>query len=352
MSLAAVREKYDDFHIPRFEIDVAGTTFTETSGVISDLSVNTGLDKADHFSFTLNNLFNPEKRRFEGIDWEFIETEGATEISMGYGDALEPMFVGTVESAEPSFPANGVPTISVSGFGRSHELMTGTNSETWDKTPAEDRVTDAAVVEKVLSRGGYGFGEVTIDDTALELPRIVQDNQTDYAFLTERARRYNYEVFIRGDSFGFRAARTDEPPTLQLGYGDSLVSFSPQLNKSKDVSEVTVNWSDRRGRNEIEGTAEGNDPNGESKDIRTPVESTAEATRMAKSEVARIQQDRVRGSGETIGLPELVAGTTVRLDGLTERFSGVYYVESADHRISTGGYTTSFQARKVTGGTP
>ncbi|WP_458210353.1 phage late control D family protein [Haladaptatus sp. NG-SE-30] len=347
MSLAAFREKYNDFYVPRFKIDLAGTELTEASGIISDLSVSTSHSKANHFSFTLNNLFNPEESQFEDIDWEFLETEGVTKISMGYGDALEPMLVGKVESAEPEFPANGVPTIGVSGYGRLHELMSGTKSETWDKDPNPDRVTDAAVVEKVLERGEYGFDEVTIDKTDLELPRIVQDNKTDYDFLTERAKRYNYEVFVQRDSFGFRAPRDGEPPKVQLAYGESLLSFSPQLNKTKDVKEIRVEWSNRRGRKKIEASVKGNDPNGETKVIRTPVESTAEAKRRAESEDARIRQNRVRGSGETIGLPELVAGTTVQLDGLTDRFSGTYYIESADHSISTGGYTTSFQARLV-----
>lgn len=350
MTLAAFSEKYDDFYVPRFRINLAGTELTEADGVISDLSVSTSHSAADQFSFTLNNLFNPERNQFEEFDWEFLEEEGETEIAMGYGNTLEPMLVGEIESAEPEFPTNGVPTIGVSGYGRLHELMTGERSETWTDVPNENRVTDAAVVERVLERGGYGFGEVSIDETDLELPRIVQDNQTDYDFLTDRGNRYNYEVFAQRDSFGFRSAPDDRPPEIRLTYAESLQSFSPQINKVRDVSEVRVVSSSRRGREAIEGRAEGNDPDGEPRVIRRPVESPAEATRMAESEEARIRQNRVKGQGETIGLPELVAGITIRLDGLPDQFTGSYYVESADHSISTGGYTTSFQARLVEGG--
>ena len=350
MSLATFAEKYDHFYMPRFEVDLSGTKLTDADGVVSDLSVSTSHDRADTFSFTLNNLFDPERRQFQEVDWASLESDGPVEISMGYDDELESLVVGRVESADPEFPADGVPTVGVSGFGRLHEMMRGTRSETWDKDPAQDRVTDAAVVEKVLARGGYGFETTTVEGTDLELPRIVQDNQTDYDFLSKRASRYNYEVFVQGDTFAFRTAPDDEPPEIELGYGDSLLSFSPQLDKSRGVKEVTVNWSARRGRDPIEATVTGDDPNGEPKVIRTPVESEAEAKRLAESEVARTRQDRVRGSGETVGLPELVAGVTVELGGLTERFSGTYYVESADHRLSTGGYTTSFRARKVDGG--
>ena len=347
MSLEPFGKKYDHFYVPRFEIDLAGRVLSDADGVVSDLSVSTSHDKADTFSFTLNNLFDPEQRQFQEIEWESLESDGPVEISMGYEDELRSMVVGRVESAEPEFPSNGVPTIGVSGFGRLHEMMSGTKSKTWDKIPAEDRVTDAAVVEDVLSTRGYKFEEKTVEKTDLELPRIVQDNQTDYDFLSKRASRYNYEVFVQGNTFAFRKPPDDESPKITLGYGDSLLSFSPQLNKSKGVKNVTVNWSARKGRKPIEASVTGDDPRGEPMVIRAPVESEAEAERLARSEVARIRQGRIRGSGETVGLPELVAGETVRLEGLTERFSGVYYVESADHRLSTGGYTTSFRARKV-----
>lgn len=346
MSLAAVRKKYDDFYMPRFAVEVDGTTFTETTGVVSQLSVSTTVDGADRFSFSLNNLFSPESGEFEGIDWALTETDTPVSVSMGYGNALERMVVGTVESAEPQFPADGVPTVEVSGYGRLHELMTGTKTKTWDRDTVEDRVTDANVVSKVLDRGGYDFGTVVVDETELEFPRIIQDNKTDYQFFVDRAKKYNYEVFVGTDTFYFRAPRENEPSTFELAYGESLRSFTPQLNRSNDVSEVKVRWNDRKGRDVIEGRAEGTDPSAESRVVRTPVESRREADRIAKAEADRIKQGRITGRGETIGVPEIVAGITVELSGVTRRFDGRYYVESADHQLSTGGYTTTFTVRK------
>lgn len=345
MTFEPLEGKYEDFYVPRFEIDLAGSTFTDATGDIAQLSVSTNVEGASRFSYTLTHPFDLERREFEEIDWASLETDSPVAISMGYADALEPVFLGSVQSAEPSFPTNGIPTVEVSGYGRLHELMVGNRTKTWDRDTVEDRVTDAAVVSKLLSRGGYGFGATTVDDTELEFPRIIQDNKTDYQFLTERAKRYNYEVFTHLDEFHFRAPRDGEQPTLTLAYGESLLSFSPQLNRTNDVSEVVVRWSDRKGRDEIEGRASGDDPSGEPHVVRTPVESKQEADRVAEAEAARIRQNRVRGSGETIGIPELVAGITVQLEGLTAQFNGLYYVESAEHKLSTDGYVTSFEVR-------
>ncbi|MFC4360602.1 phage late control D family protein [Halobium salinum] len=345
MTFEPIEGTYEDFYVPRFEIATSGTTYTDATGEIAQLSVKTSVEGANRFSFTLTHPFDLERREFEEIDWASLERDRPVEISMGYADTLKPVFLGSVQSAEPSFPTSGVPTIEVSGYGRLHELMVGNRTKTWDRDTVEDRVTDAAVVQKVLDRGSYGFGGTTIDDTELEFTRIIQDNKSDYQFLTERARRYNYEVFTHRDEFYFRAPHDDDPPTLTLAYGESLLSFSPQRNQANDVSEVVVRWSDRNGREEIVGRASGEEPSGDPRVVRMPVESKREADRVAEAEAVRIRQDRLRGSGETIGIPELVAGITVQLEGLTGEFNGLYYVESAEHRLSTDGYVTSFQVR-------
>ena len=41
---------------------------------------------------------------------------------MGYGDDLQPMMLGEITTLQPSFPTNGPPTLSVSGYDRSYEL--------------------------------------------------------------------------------------------------------------------------------------------------------------------------------------------------------------------------------------
>lgn len=345
MSLTSLQHKYDDFYTPRFEVQMGGTTFRESDGVISDLNVSTTLDGADHFSFTLNNLFDTSRGRFDDLDWDLLAEGPAVAISMGYGNQLEPMLVGSVGSAEPAFPQSGGPTVGVNGFGKLHDMMNGTKTREWKGSSDSDRVKDNNAVETVVSEGGYGFDGVDVDETDLGFRRIVQDNQTDHEFLTERAWRYDFEVFTRRDTFHFRAPKEDSDPEITLGYGDSLNAISLDISESIRLSEVEVRGTDPRGREKIVGSAPGNDPSGEKKTLRVPVESKHEADRIAEAEVSRTLRGRVRGSGDTVGIPELTAGKTIRLDGLAERFTGTYYIESADHRIGSSGYTTSFRVR-------
>ncbi len=54
----------------------------------------------------------------------------------------------------------------------------------------------------------------------------------------------------------------------------------------------------------------------------------------------------IQGSGSTVGVPTLRAGTIIFIEKLGERFSGRYFVTSTTHTIGDGGYTTQFNCRR------
>jgi hypothetical protein len=70
------------------------------------------------------------------------------------------------------------------------------------------------------------------------------------------------------------------------------------------------------------------------------------AARAILSELLPRLNNRLTGSGSTIGDPRIKAGRVIRLDGLGDQFSGLYRVTSATHNFDAGGYRTSFQLRK------
>ncbi len=78
----------------------------------------------------------------------------------------------------------------------------------------------------------------------------------------------------------------------------------------------------------------------------------AAAVKMVMAELTRRLNQRLTGSGSTVGDPHLRAGTDIEIEGLGEKsqineFNGKYRVTSASHTIDSGGYRTSFEARKV-----
>jgi phage protein D len=80
--------------------------------------------------------------------------------------------------------------------------------------------------------------------------------------------------------------------------------------------------------------------------VDRPIHSKKEAETLALETLERISKDMVKGTGSTVGLPDLRAGSVVMMGGLGTRFSGRYFVTSTTHAISDSGYTTQFECRR------
>lgn len=353
MELHDLRERYGDFYSPRFEVDVDDETFRESDGVISGLEVDTTLDGADRFSFTLNYPFDQAAGAFADLDWELFSAGTPVTIWMGYGDELgpesvengsdpEPMLVGHISSVKPDYPEQGGPTVDVSGYGLLHEMTRGTKSLSWDGRPVGEVVTEIAI-------DYFDERNVNVEDADLRPEKLIQEKQNDYRFLESIADKYGFELFARLDTFHFEARTPRDAriarrePRVTLRYGESLAAFSPEINDSDQVGEVEVRHWDPTRKKEIVGSAERENGHSGKKVMRTTVRSREQADRVAESELKRISETFVEGSGETWGVPEIRAGETVKLEGMDDMFSKKYYVKGATHRIESSGYRTTFE---------
>ena len=81
--------------------------------------------------------------------------------------------------------------------------------------------------------------------------------------------------------------------------------------------------------------------------VDRPVLSQAEADQLAASWLTEIAMTYIEGYGLCIGIADLRAGELVEIEGLGRRFSGPYYVTSAEHRYSpSSGYRTAITVRR------
>lgn len=346
MSLAALAEDYGNFYAPRFELYLGGERYEQKHGIIAGVSVDAAAEKADRFSFTIEGVYDEADGEFADLDWEHFSTDTDVRIAMGYGETTETLLVGTIAEHRPSFPQNGAPSVDVSGYGLRHQLQAGSKSRTWDDS------TDSDVVEEVANE--YRFETVDVESTDTQHPKVVQDDETDLAFLERLAERNGtdgsaYRVTIRRDAFSFGPAPDDEEPAVTLSYGDALQSFSPEYKTGSQVESVEVRGYNVGNAEGVTGTADSDGPGTGKEVVRRPVRSESEAETAAQGRLGDIEDDRLSGRGESIGLPEIQAGSAIKLERLGERFSKTYYVESATHRVDENGYTTSFQVRLAEG---
>jgi len=370
-----IREENEDFYVPYFEVRIGPRKLPQNVVLdVTQVSYKDSLTEMDSFEITLSNLWDHATGCFKYSDGPLFDPGPDQELTlwMGYRGTigLVLMITGEINGLRPSFPESGQSTLVVSGQNRLHRLARRKQvSDTYEK------MTDSEMAERVARRLGM---KPVIDLNASQdekrHPYVLQDNQYDIIFLMERARRIGYEVYVveKGQNgqaeeseLHFRPSDSVKRRTYILTYGESLIQFTPNLTTANQVEKVTVRGWDRNKKQPITGTATraelatrgvgqagGQDKldkaiQGHEEVITDrPVRSNAEAKQLARQTLENIAKDMVKGSGSTIGLPYLRAGTLVELRGLGKRFSGCYFVTGTTHTIGDGGYTTQFECRR------
>jgi hypothetical protein len=151
-------------------------------------------------------------------------------------------------------------------------------------------------------------------------------------------------------------------PEVSLRYGQSLIDFSPRISKVgqlvsvtafvwvaalKTQLAVTVGWDWDRMSLSLDVrpsyTPMGKGPSDVL--IRKPVTPVSAPREIVSELIPRLNQ-RLTGSGSTVGDPRIRPGIVLRLEGLGEEFGGFYRVTSATHTLDASGYRTSFEVRK------
>ena len=349
MTLESLAALDYEFSVPKFIVAIEGTTFEETDGLVTDVSVDATMDGADHFSLSMASRFDHEASEFLDFDWDDVPVGGGVEIAMGYGapDDLPTLFVGSITELGTDFPASGAPTISVSGYGRYHDLTKHVVAERWEDH-TDDEIAAAIADEYGLAADVTELGE----ETRRSVSYNNEDADSDY--LEELAERNTgdekpFQVYVRRETLTFGPPAIDSEPIIELTYGESLESFSPTFTDARTLDGVEVRHWDEEQKEPIVGTA-GDMDGSRTRSLKRPVGSKKEAETIAERLLEEREDQRVEGQVETIGLPLIDVDETITLTGLGDRFSGTYYITHVTHRIDANGYQTSFDVRLAEAG--
>ena len=367
MDIKELESEYQNFYAPRFQILVGenGETDILDKGVeVTNVSVDNSLDGADTFSFTVFNAFDITKKEvlwFGGDDSLFKFGE-QVEIKLGYANNLKTLMIGLITAVKVDFPSGSPPQMEVSGFDLSYKMMKEKKPRFWN-----DR-TDSYVAEKIAEEhsfktsfddddGLFSNGEI-IEDSEVEYSQIIkQEKESDFEFLRRLAERNYYDFFVFGKTLFFRKpAYKKEEAVVTLEWGKSLVSFSPEIDIAERVMQINVEGANNKEKKDIVAMAAMKkeeitkyisfDNNQFTVEwVNHTLSSEQHAETLAKSILLKRHENVFTGSGESIGIPDIVAGKNIKLIGLGEKFSQKYYVNQTNHSISSSGYKTTFNVK-------
>lgn len=354
---------------------------------LTSVSATCGFGDADRLEVAIAN---------EGLRWldnDLFRLDTPVELWLGYSpEQPERVFAGEVVSTDATFPSAGIPTLTVAAQDRRTRLAASQPSRwfavsvpTYGVMPLPDVVV---APELALEHGllptidplgsmlaaalGAAESLMSLDDPTLR-QRIVrkQAGETSLDLLKRIAVENAWEIVIdhRADPAGLvlslMSPAAHLAPDVTLKYGASLIDFTPRVSAVGQVAKVSARvWQpsirleltisvgfdwDRQSL-EIDvspgfGLPIGGGKGSEVTMVDEPI-SPANAARVVLGKLLPKLNKRVTARGTCAGNPAIRAGHVVRIEGVGETYGGLWRVTSATHTLDSGGWRTTFEARK------
>jgi len=301
------------------------------------------------------------------------------------------LIAGEVTSIEGIFERLHFITV-VRGYDQAHRLQRSRHTQTFLD------MKDSDIAAQLADGAGLTMGQ--IDTSATTHAHLGQCDQTDWDFLSQRAREIGFETGVKDGKFYFRKASTvtgeGNPVTLTFMAAGGLRSFRPRVTAGNLPPQVEVRvWDPAQAMVVAHqaGTATGSagltgqDPAalastftsaggdageaggadgagggpGAGQNLGPPPASDAyvvidrlaasgAAVTAAAEEIAAALADHIgstfaEAEGEAAGNPAIAAGAAIQVDGVPAPFGGSWLVTSARHvfDVAEGGYYTAFE---------
>jgi len=294
------------------------------------------------------------------VDGQILDFGKKIEVSVGPDSAQRKVFDGVISAIELVFGDSEPPNVvvfaedSLMRFRMTRRMRTYTN------------VTDADIADQLAHEHGLET-DLTVDGPRYDV--VQQVNQSDLAFLRERARLIQGELWCTGRTLHFSSRPRRKGTRLTLVHGNELVTARVMADLAHQRSEVTVTGYDASAKDvideragadviaaEISGGRTGPEivekALGASSSIRVREAALtgAEAHAWAKAEMLRRARGFVTLSGVTHGSPDMVVGSILRIELIGAPFQGDgYYVTRICHTFDqVQGLRTRFEAERAT----
>lgn len=373
-------------YAPNFTVRLGGHPLpTAMRASVVSVRHQDGIEGADRVEMTLAN------DRLQWLDHPLLQVDTKFELEIGYAPGpLEHVFTGEITGVEPTFPSSGMSTVRIVAHDFLQRLTVGSKDRAFalslpciGKFPLPDpyvamlvSATDllVPVVDPTGAAVSFLALALTYAIDPLEAKKSIRIQQgSDFDFLSGLARENGWEMYIEhreaphGYSLHFQFAIQEYAAALRLGWGQSLIEFTPRISTVGQVVAVAtrifissikleivivLGWDFDRaafdlqiypGLGDLEALIGSDKARGT---LRIDAVGPATAPKKILGELLPRLNNRLTGSGTTIGNPAIKAGMVIGLDGLGDEFGGLYRVTQATHTFDSSGFRTAFEVRK------
>jgi phage protein D len=268
------------------------------------------------------------------------------------------IFQGKIMGLEAAFPEGQSPEITILAEDRSQDLRMNRRTRTFTD------VSDADVISQIANDHGLS---PSVDLTGPTYKVLAQVNQSDLAFIRERARAIDAEVWMDGTTLNAKTHTGRQGDDLKMTYGNQLHEFTVLADLAMQRTSVAVNGWDVSNKSALQYEATdsviSSELNGDTSGVSI-LQSAIGARKEALAHTVPLNHDEAQHEAESFfkmsarrfvvghGVAEtnakLRVGAKVNLEGLGPLFTGKYYVAEIKHIFDLAkGLRTEFRAERL-----
>ncbi|MHC5599380.1 MAG: VgrG-related protein [Nostoc sp.] len=356
---------------PQIEIEGLGDS-SELMKDLLQITIEESLHLPAMFTLVVHNSYLPTSERSENKPWRYDQLfKIGKKVKLGFSGSTtqDPNFKkdvenflmqGEITALEVHFNEKSEADIIVRGYDISHRLHRGRYNRSFLNE------TDSDIVKKVVKEVGIKIGNV--ESTSEVHKYVFQENQTNMEFLRERAARIGFELFLTEDKINFCNPKAQGD--LPLKWLIDISKFSTRVTSAQQVSSVEVrawDYSQKRlisqiANKEKQVTETGNKLGSSTSAafsnlnspkmtvVDKPVASENQAKAMAQALCDELGGEFVYADAKAAGNPQIRPGRVVKLEGMSDRYNGSYYVTETRHFFHQRVYETDFSVRGLRSG--
>lgn len=271
------------------------------------------------------------------------------EITAGYQSEEETIFKGVIIKQSLKIrPASSL--LIVECKDKAVKMTVGRKSKYFYESK------DSEIFEEII--GTYGL-EMDIEATNFAHPEMVQYDCSDWDFVVARAEANGKLCFVENGKITIKKPDISQEEVETVAYGSSMLDFDAEIDARHQLKKVNgFTWNP--GDQELVDT-EGADPalttNGNltSASLADVVGLETWELRHGGRMDSSIMQDwtnatwafhqlaKVRGRVKFQGIERVKPNTTLKLEGVGDRFNGKVYVTGVFHQLAEGNWTVDAQ---------
>lgn len=349
--------KYKGFFSPECEITIGSLKIKSSEVSIPEVEVELAADgTAGGCRITIADKYSYKSTSWDSELIDALKVGAKLKIKMGYA-AKEEVFFGYVDDYTIKYGQETGPRIYITGMDGLGYLMS-VRSHVY---AGEKKVSELIkqLLDDAVSAGAADSATVGLAISDMTVQRIVE-GEDSFTFLNTLAKQLGASFFCVNGEIIFDTVSSFSLAITTLKHGKGLISFSKRVSLANQPGKVIVHGRDINNE-AIKGEAESTSLSGDG-DAATDVASkllkksvyeednplvlTAdECKTLAQNRFDDLAQNFVHGEGECIGIPELIPGRYIEVDGLDENTDGSYFVKKVVHIYNEDGYYTRFEVR-------